>query len=192
MHGGAHDERRQHQRRRGDDDERRGDSERADEHGGQRRAGGEPGDVGGEQPAEVVPEVGGVGDDDDPADRRHGHPGGDARDEAAGEQRRRTVVDAAITSRPATLSTRADDDQGAGVPAVGERGDRHLGDEPGDEADPDDGAERRLADAVLVAHVVEQGEQHAVAGGEEGADEPQHDERPAGTHQVTVDAEKSD
>ncbi len=86
------------------------------------------------------------------------------------------MVDAAITSRPATLSNGTDDHQGAGVAAVGERGDRHLGNEPGDEPDADDGAERRLADAVLVAHVVEQREQGAVPGREEGADEPQHDE----------------
>ena len=87
-----------------------------------------------------------------------------------------TDVDAAITSRPTTLSTVPTMTSVPGVAAVGERGDRHLGDEAGDEADADDRAERRLADAVLVAHVVEQREQGAVAGGEERADEPQHDE----------------
>ncbi len=87
MHGRAQHERCQQQRRHGDDDERRGDAERSDQHGGQSRAGGEPGHVGGEQTAEVVPEVVRVGDDHDPADRRHGHPGGDSRDEATGEQR---------------------------------------------------------------------------------------------------------
>ncbi len=56
--------------------------------------------------------------------------------------------------------------------AIGERGDDDLGDEPGDEADTDDATERRFADAVLVAEVVEQGEQDAIAGGEERADEP--------------------
>ena len=68
------------------------------------------------------------------------------------------------------------------MPAVGERGERDLGDEAGEEADADDRTERRLADAVGVAEVVEQGEQHAVAGGEEGAHEPEHDDERTGAH----------
>ena len=64
--------------------------------------------------------------------------------------------------------------------AVGEGGDQHLGQEPGEEADPDHRAERALGDPVLVADVVEHAEQRAVARGQNGEDEPERDEQRGG------------
>ena len=66
--------------------------------------------------------------------------------------------------------------------AIGQRRDQDLGEEPGDEPDADDEPERRLRDPVLVAEVVEQREQRAVAGGEERPDQPEHDEELPLTH----------
>ena len=71
--GVAHDERHGEDVGGGDHEERPGDPERADEQGGDGRPGGEPGDVGGEQAAEVVADAVGLGHDHDAADGRHGH-----------------------------------------------------------------------------------------------------------------------
>ena len=74
----------------------------------------------------------------------------------------------------------ADQHDEAGVAAVGVGGDQQLGEEPGEEPEPDDHADRRLADAVLVAVVVDDREQHAVAGGEAGHQPAEREEHEPG------------
>ena len=113
--GVAHDERHRHERRRGDGQERRRDPERADQQRRQGRPGGEPGDVGGEQPPDVVADAVRFGDDHDALDRRHGHPDPDAHHEAAERGTARTPSAAASSSSPATLSADAAVDEEAGM-----------------------------------------------------------------------------
>ena len=125
----------------GDDEERRRDAERPDEQGGDGRAGGEAADLGGEQPPEVVPEALGVGEDDDAPHRRHGHADADAHHEAPDEQRHERAGDGQ-QEEAGDVEHHADEHEAPGVAAVGERGDEDLGEEPGEEADADDRAER--------------------------------------------------
>ncbi len=86
----------------------------------------------------------------------------------------------AISSEPGDAEHHAAEHELAGVAAIGERGDEDLREEPGEEADADHRAEGRLADAVLVADVVEHAEQGAVAHRQQGEDQPErHEERRA-------------
>jgi len=62
-------------------------------------------------------------------------------------------------------------DELLGVAAVGERCDGDLRQESGDEAEPDYEPDGGLADAVFVTKVSDDGEEHAVAGGQ-GRHEP--------------------
>ena len=111
--------------------------------------GGEPADVGGDQPAEVVPEAFRLGEDHDAADRRHRHPDADAHDEPAGEQRHEAGGER-HQHEAGDVERHPAEHELPGVAPVGQRGDQQLGQEAGEEPDPDDRAERRLADPVLV------------------------------------------
>ena len=146
---------------------------------GDGRPGREPADVGGEQPAEVVADALGLGDDHDAADGGDGHPDADAHHEPADEQRHE-VPGRGHQQQPGDVEAHPAEHELAGVATVGERGDEDLGQEPGEEADPDHRAERRLADAVLVADVVEHAEQRAVAHRQQRQHQPErHQERGA-------------
>ena len=112
-----------------------------DQHRRDRRADREPGDVGGEQHADVAAEVIGIGEDHDPADRRRGDAGADAHHEAPAASTT-TVSPNAIASRPTRLNDHPDVDEPTGVTAVGERREEDLGDERREEPDRDDHAER--------------------------------------------------
>ena len=78
----------------------------------------------------------------------------------------------AISTQAEHVDQHADQHDPAGVATVGERRDQQLRQEPGEEADADHDADRGLADAVLVAVVVDDREQHAVAGGEAAISPP--------------------
>ena len=159
------DDRQGHRSRRGDEQERPRDPERAHEHSGDGRPCGEPTDVEGQQPPQVVPDALGLGDDDDPSDGRHGHAHPDAHHEPADEQRHE-VPGRRHHQQPDDVEHDAPEHEVAGVATVGDRSQEDLGQEPGEEADRDDPTERGLADAVLVADVVEHAEQGAVAHGQ--------------------------
>ncbi len=167
--GHPHDHREgdEDQRDRADRDERGFETEWPGQRGRDRRARGEAEDVGREQAAEVLTEVLRIGQDDDPADGGEGGPDADPGDDATGQDRRQRLTES-HHQQPDHVAEHTDDDQPAGVAAVGEGGDEDLGDEGGEEAAPDHEADRRLADAVLVAEVTDDGEQHAVARGERG------------------------
>ena len=156
-----------------------GDAEAPDQQGGHGRAGGEAADVGGEQPPEVVPDAVGVGEDHDAPHGRHRHPDADAHHEAT-EQQREERAGEGEQHEPDDVDGDAGEHQLAGVAAVGERGDQHLGEEPGEEADADHRAEGALADPVLVADVVEHREQRPVAHRQQAEHEPErHEHGPA-------------
>ena len=165
----------------GDDDEWGGDSERSDEHRRDRRAHREPEHVGGEQATEILAEVLRIGEDDDPLDRRRRRSDSDAGDDATDQDHRQRGSDR-HQQESGNVDRYADDHDGARVSPIGERRDRHLRDERGDEACADHDTDRCLADAVLVAVIVDDREQHAVAGREQRAEaaERDHQERRRG------------
>ena len=146
----AHDERQGQRDGPGDDEERHGDAERPEEDGSDGGPGREAADLGGEQAPEVVPEAGGVGEDDDAAHRRHGHAHTDAHHEAP-DQQRHERAGPGEQQQADDVDGHAGQHEGPGVAAVGQRGDQHLGQEAGEEADADDRAEGALVDAVGVA-----------------------------------------
>ena len=162
----------------GDHEERCRQAERLDQHRRQRRAGGEAGDVGRQHHPQVAAQVGRVGEDDDAADGRVGHPDPQPHDEPRPEQRRGRLArghpDQAhhVEHQPCV-------DQAAGVAAVGERGDQRLGDERGDEADGHDQPQPRAPDPVVVTEVVEHREHHAVAGGHQRGQQPERQHPPS-------------
>ena len=88
-----------------------------------------------------------------------------------------SVVLNPMRSSPTTLIADAEEHDLAGVAAVGERCDQHLREEPGDEPDADDHADGGFADPVLVAVVVDDGEQHAVARCQAGHQPAERDEQ---------------
>ena len=163
----------------GDDEEGHGDPEAPDQQRGHGRTGGEAGDVGGEQAPEVVPDAVGVGEDHDAPHGRHGHPDADTHHEAT-EQQGEERAGEGEQHESGDVDADAGEHQLAGVATVGQRGDQHLGEEPGEEADADHCAEGALADPVLVADVVEHREQRPVAHRQQAEHEPErHEHRPA-------------
>ena len=172
----AGDERQHDQGGGGDHDERCRDAERADEQGRDRRAECETEHVGGEQPAEVLAEMVRVGEDDDATGGRYRRTDPDARDEPADEDRGERGAEP-HQQQADHIDRNPEQHDSPRMAAVGERGDEHLRQERGDEPDPDDDTDRRFADAVLVAVVVDDREQHAVAGGEAGHEPAERDEQ---------------
>ena len=132
----------------------RRDAERPYQQRGHRRAEGEAEHVGGEELAQVLAEVVRVGEDDDATSGRNGSPDADAGDEPPdqdGCQRRAETHQ----QQPNHVDAHAEQHDSAGMTSVGQGSDQDLGQEGGDEADPDHDADRGLADAVLVAVVAD-------------------------------------
>ena len=146
----------------GDEEERRGDPERTDQHRRDRRADREATDVGGEHATEVLPQVIRIGEDHDSPRRRIGKPDADAHHESRRQQQdeRRAECHAQQTDH---VEHHSENDHRSGVASVGQRGQCHLSDERRQESHRHDQSERALADAVLVAELVEHGEHHPVA-----------------------------
>ena len=80
----------------------------------------------------------------------------------------------------------SEDDHQPGVAAIGERGDRHLGDERRQEAHGHDQPERTFTDPVLVAELVEHGEHHAVSRGEQPRQRAENDNDRPSTHSASI------
>ena len=165
----------------GDDEERGRDAERPDEHSRHRRSEREPTDVGREQPAEVLAEPLGLGQDHDASDRWRRHADPDTHHQAPDEERHERGRQ---RHHHQTDAVQADTEQHqlSGMPAVGAWRDQDLREEAGEEADSDDGAEQGLTDAVLVAVVVEHREQHAVAGTHRARDQAERDDQREASH----------
>ena len=89
-----------------------------------------------------------------------------------------------MPSRPATLNAIPSTIIRAGVPSVGERGECDLGDERRQEAHRHDQTERTLADAVLIAELVEHGEHHAVPRGEQRRQRAEDDDDRPSAHPI--------
>ena len=126
--------------RAGDHEEGPGDPERPDQQRGDGRAGGEPTDLGGEQPPQVVPDALGVGEDQDAPHGRDGHADADPHHEAPGEVRHE-VARCSQHDEAGDVEAHPDQHEAPGVAAIGERGDEDLGEEAGEEAHPEDGTE---------------------------------------------------
>ena len=70
--------------------------------------------------------------------------------------------------------------------SIGERGDRHLGDERRQETHCDNQPERAFADSVLVTKLVEHGEHHAVPRCEQPRQRAENDDDRASTHSASI------
>ena len=172
----ASHERQEHGGGNGDDDERRRDAERPHEERRDRRTECESEHVGGEQAPEVLPEVVRVGEDHDAPRGRYGGTDSDSGDEPTdqnGDEGRAEPHQ----QQPDDVDADAEQYDVSRMATVGERGDQHLRQERRDEAETDDEADRGFADAVLVAVVVDDREQDAVARSQTGHQAAEREEQ---------------
>jgi hypothetical protein len=114
----------------------------------------------------------------DSPDRRYGHTDPQTGDEAPRCQGQERGAERG-QHQTGHIQCQPDHDQAPGVAAVGHGGNGHRCQEAGEEPQADDNSQGAFADAVLVAVVVEQREQHTMTGGHGCRQEEKRSQRTA-------------